>query len=610
MLKGKKIERKDVLIVGSLTLIVFLTLFLASYFNATSGEAINPHAKDLEDKYYLSGPDPYYNMRVVKKLYETGHYPYWNVNDPDPLLNYPIGKANSRPPLFNTLFVVLAKFLSLFMNPIDAIGLSMQFLPSLYGALLVIPVYFIGRLLFGRKAGLIAAILVPLIPIHLGSGHGSAYSLADHDSFILLLGTTLYFFILRSLHESDIKKSMIFAGMAGVFLGMEVLSWAGAYFYFAFLALYFVVLMFVDIIRYNANTKNFVTAVITMFGGLTVGLPSLMAKGNIDYMIAFTCLAVLLFGIIYLFLSKKKLPWLITVPSILGLGLVALGVLYIVKDSSNPALYPLVRFANHIFGGLAYVQKSKVYLTIAEAATFGISRTIMSFGPALYLMGWFGFLYLIIWKRLIRRWDAVSLFITVWFIVEVYLTGSAGRFINDLVPLVAFLAAGVIWALIEKLNFKQMARSLRNLRDIRGLKKAIKISHILGIIFIAFAIVIPNSFLSLDAAIPSAEKREIFGKDYQGAFGLSLHTEKYWEDAFRWLRGQDRGEKEENRPAFISWWDYGFYCVAMGEHPTVADNFQSGIEAAGNFHTSQSEKEAIAVLIVRLAEGDMAKNNG
>jgi len=611
MLKKAKIEKKDLVIVTSLAFIVFLTLFLASYFNATSGEAINPKATDLEDKYYLSGPDPYYNMRVVKKEFETGHYPYWNKDNPDPLLNYPIGKANSRPPLFNTLFVILAKFLSLFMSDIDAIGLSMQFLPSLYGALLVIPVYLIATLLFNRKVGLLAALMIPLIPIHLGSGHGSAYSLADHDSFILLLGTTLYFFVLKSLHENELKKSMMFAGIAGVFLGMEVLSWAGAYFYFAFLALYFVLLMFVDIVRYNANLKNFLTAVITMFVGLALAFPSYLAKGSINYMSLFSSIAVLLFGLIYLFLSKKKLPWLITVPSIIGLAVIALGALYLVKDSTNPALYPLARFANHIFGGLAYVQKSKVYLTIAEASTFGISRTIMSFGPALYLIAWAGFLYLIIWKRLVRKWDGVSLFITVWFIVEVYLTGSAGRFINDLVPLVAFLSAGAIWFLIDKLNFKQMIRSLRNVRDFRGLRKAIKISHVLGIIFLAFVVVIPNSFLSLDAAVPSAEKSKIFGEDYQGAFGLGLHTEKYWEDAFKWIRQQDREIKEEEkRPAFISWWDYGFYCVAMGEHPTVADNFQSGIEAAGNFHTAQSEKEAIAVLVVRLAEGDMAKHDG
>ena len=605
-----KIERKDVTIAICLALAMFVTLFLAAYFNATSGEAINPHAKDLEDKYYLSGPDPYYNMRVVKKLYETGHYPYWNVKDPDPLLNYPIGKANSRPPLFNTLFVVLAKFLSLFMNPVDAIGLSMQFLPSLYGALLVIPVYFIGTLLFDRRAGLIAALLVPLIPIHIGSGHGSAYSLADHDSFILLLGTTLYFFVLRSLKEEDFKKSIIFASMAGVFLGMEALSWAGAYFYFAFLALYFVVQMIVDIARYRATTQRFLVAITCMGVGLLLAMPSYLARGSIDNMAVVCSGAVFLFGLIYLFLSRKKLPWIITLPSIAALAAAVLIFLYTIRDATNPALLPLSRFANHIFGGLAYVQKSKTYLTIAEASTFGISRTVMSFGPALYLMAWFAFLFLIIWKRLIKKWDAISIFIIIWFIVENYLTGSAGRFINDLVPIVAILCGGLISYMIEKLDFKRMKKSLQNLRSFRGLKKAVKVSHILAILFITFIIVIPNSFLSLDAAIPSAEKREIFGKDYQGAFGLSLHTEKYWEDAFRWLRGQDREEKEENRPAFISWWDYGFYCAAMGEHPTVADNFQSGIEAAGNFHTSQSEKEAIAVLIVRLAEGDMAKNNG
>jgi len=278
----EKIERKDVIVAICLALAIFVTLFLAAYFNASSGEALNPSGKTLEDKYYLSGPDPYYNMRVVEKLYETGHYPYWNIHDPDPLLNYPVGKANSRPPLFNTLFVILAKVLSNFMSSADAIGLSMQFLPSLYGALLVIPVYFIGTLLFGRKAGLIAALLVPLIPIHIGSGHGSAYSLADHDSFILLLGTTLYFFVLRSLNEENFKKSIIFASMAGVFLGMEALSWAGAYFYFAFLALYFVIQMIVDIVRYRASTQRFLIALSCMGIGLLLAVPSYLAKGSFN----------------------------------------------------------------------------------------------------------------------------------------------------------------------------------------------------------------------------------------------------------------------------------------------------------------------------------------
>ena len=54
-------------------------------------------------------------------------------------------------------------------------GTQWQFVPALFGALLVFPVYFIGKILFGRKAGLIAALLIAIIPIHISSGHGSAY---------------------------------------------------------------------------------------------------------------------------------------------------------------------------------------------------------------------------------------------------------------------------------------------------------------------------------------------------------------------------------------------------------------------------------------------------
>jgi dolichyl-diphosphooligosaccharide--protein glycosyltransferase len=64
------------------------------------------------------------------------------------------------------------------------------------------------------------------------------------------------------------------------------------------------------------------------------------------------------------------------------------------------------------------------------------------------------------------------------------------------------------------------------------------------------------------------------------------------------------------KPAFISWWDYGFYEVALGGHPTVADNFQDGIPPAANFHTSTSENEAVAVLITRLLQGHRINNGG
>ena len=87
-------------------------------------------------------------------------------------------------------------------------------------------------------------------------------------------------------------------------------------------------------------------------------------------------------------------------------------------------------------------------------------------------------------------------------------------------------------------------------------------------------------------------------------FNVIIVKERYWQDALNWLSEQDLEIKNPTqRPAFISWWDYGFYEVALGEHPTVADNFQDGIPVAANFHTATSEKEAVSVWIIRLLEG-------
>jgi dolichyl-diphosphooligosaccharide--protein glycosyltransferase len=64
-----------------------------------------------------------------------------------------------------------------------------------------------------------------------------------------------------------------------------------------------------------------------------------------------------------------------------------------------------------------------------------------------------------------------------------------------------------------------------------------------------------------------------------------------------------------DRPAFLSWWDYGFEAVNQGKHPTVADNFQNAYQYAGQFITCQSEDHAIAMLITRTLEETGVSSN-
>jgi len=602
----------------ALTLIglFLLVLFLNTYFNLTSEVAINPDGEGFE-KFYLSGPDPYYNMRLVEGTYETGSYPYYSGSDP--LLNYPLGARGGRAPLFNMMAIGFSRFLTPFMNEIDAVGYSMQFIPALFGALLIFPVYFIGKELFNRKAGIIGAMFLAIIPIHLGSGHGSAYSLFDHDSFNLLLFFLTFLFLIKSLKEKDSTRSIIYAVMAGVPLAALTMVWVEAQYLYVIIAIYAIVQMFLDIFTNKIDIQVFRTTSIVLFSGYLISLPVLASRIGFDLNVRlFLCIAITAFGAVYYIFGRQKIPWTLSLPTIFSIAAIGLVFLYFVEDLavSFKFLAPLSVLRRVIFGTGIY--GSKVSLTIAEANTYQISHTVISFGPALYWIAWFGFV-LLIYYYYKNRQRREYLFIIMLFIVNIWLATTAGRFLNDMVPLIAILGGWIVWMFVDWLDYKQMFKNIKRAGGgFHGIRRGVKFLHIFGIIFLAFLVILPNVFVAFDAAVPNTIKLKDDGENwtslkgymfdddtYRGAFGLGVGKERYWTDAFGWLSEQDTDiEDFAQRPAFISWWDYGFYEVALGDHPTVADNFQDGIPVAANFHTSTSEKEAVIVLSVRLLEGN------
>jgi len=610
--------KKNWWIAVSLISIFLILILFNTYFNLTSGVSVNPEGEGL-DKYYLSGPDPYYNMRLVKGTYETGRYPYYSVDDP--LLKYPQGAKGGRAPLLNMMAIGFSRVLAPFMNEIDAIGYSMQFVPALFGALLIFPVYYIGKELFNKKAGLIGAMLVAIIPIEISSGHGSAYTLFDHDSLNLLLFFLTFLFLIKSLKEKDSIKSILYAVLAGIPLAALSMVWIEAQFLYVIIAIYAIIQMFIDIFLDKVELRMFRTSSIVLFTGYLVSLPVTTSAGGIALSTPlFLCIVITVFGAIYYFLGRMKIPWTLSLPVTFTLGGIGLIFLYFIRDLSTSFsfLSPLQALSETIFGKGIY--GNKVSMTIAEANTYEISNTVMSFGPSLYWLAWGGFILLLYYyyKNKQRR---DYLFIIVLFIIDIWLSGTAGRFLNDMVPLVAILGAWIVWIFIDWIDYKQMIKNIRGAGGgIHGIRRGIKFLHIFGIIFVFFIVLLPNVFIAFDAAVPNSPKQKSDGNwtslkgymfnddNYRGAFGLSVTKEEYWTDAFSWLNKQDTNIADPTqRPAFISWWDYGFYEVAIGGHPTVADNFQDGIPTAANFHTSIGEKDAVIVLSILLLDG--YKNN-
>jgi len=587
--------KKQFYVVLMLIGIFCMVLFLNSYFNFTSGIAFNPEGTTLGTRFYLAGPDPYYNMRTCEQMMSTGSYP---SQSNDLLLNYPIGERGARPPLFNTIAVISATALSPFMSEIDALGWAMLFLPAIYGALLIFPVYGIGKELFNRRVGIIAAFFVAIIPIHISSGHGSAFSLFDHDSFLLLLFATTFYFIIKNMKSNDINKSVFYSILGGISISAIYFTWVASRYVFVLLLLYLVVQFVFGLFKHKHDIRVPMMLSITSLTAFVILLPYMFQRGVIiDYPLILLIGCLVVTGVTHL-LNKVNLPWTVTVPAfstIAAGGLFLLHFFYI-KGALSGIFWQI---SYYLFAGL---YANKVSLTIAEAGTFGISQSIMSFGPVLYWLGMLGFI-LYVYKTYNEKWHPANLFFITIFLFNLWLTTSAGRFMNDFIPALAICGAYMTYRIVEKINISEMFEGLKHI-DIKHFYKPIKITHITGVFFIVALLIFPNAYLTLDAAVPPEMKEDVFGADHQGFFGTSLGKSYYWSEACHWLSQQDTEiENDADRPATISWWDYGFYLSSMSKHPTVADNYQSGIPPAANFKLASSEEQATAVLILRLCEG-------
>ena len=71
------------------------------------------------------------------------------------------------------------------------------YFPAVLGALTVIPVYFLGRVMFGRGAGVMAALLIAILP---GEFLGrSSLGYTDHHVLEVLLTTTALMFLVMAI---------------------------------------------------------------------------------------------------------------------------------------------------------------------------------------------------------------------------------------------------------------------------------------------------------------------------------------------------------------------------------------------------------------------------
>ncbi len=629
------IKRDTWMVFISLVLIFAMALFLRSYFGFA--EATKYGAPFLVS----GGSDSYYHERAI----ETAAYQHHSLLR-DPMLNYPIGSNNPRPPTYAWSIVLMGYLISPLTGDLaSALSYALIFSTAIWGALTVFPVYFIGKKAFNRKIGIIAAFLIATLPAHM---QRSPLTNADHDAFVLFFSVTSIYFLLQALENlkerewvdrwrdfSGLKNGLkemlrenrtafLYATLSGVSILTIALTWKGFSYIYLILMFYFVIQVFINRFRNIDATSITTIAAITLLFPLLLSLPYYVFSKQIAWLIAPTAMAVVAVGLGLIFSLTKKLPWTLVIPSlILGLIILAIGATIFFPS--------LIETVGRQTG---YFTRSKVYKTIAEAQAPYFSNLVLSFGVATFFLALIGVGW-IMWKMR-KNWNPYFVFFVIWSAESIYMALSAARFMFNASPAFALASAWVIFYIIQKGDFGSIKKTYRSLsgNKVYAIKKSVKIRHVLVALFLVFMIILPNVWYAVDAGIPSNEKKKydteiynampefmrpdpnIFNESsgrtwYLGAFGYSLPTpNQYWPSAWRWFSTQDADRLPEDRPGFLSWWDYGFECIQKGKHPTVADNFQAGYQIAGNFIMAQNETDAISLLIERILDSEYSARTG
>ncbi|CQH55702.1 dolichyl-monophosphooligosaccharide--protein glycotransferase AglB [Halobacterium hubeiense] len=125
---------------------------------------------------YFSGNDAYYHFREV--MYTVQNWP--STMPFDIWTNFPNGTATGQfGTLFDQIIATAALIVGLGSPSQETISMTLLFAPAVFGALLVIPTYFIGKRLGGRLGGVFAAVVLGLLPGYFLSR--SLVGAADHN---------------------------------------------------------------------------------------------------------------------------------------------------------------------------------------------------------------------------------------------------------------------------------------------------------------------------------------------------------------------------------------------------------------------------------------------
>lgn len=569
----------------------------------------------------LAGNDSYYHMRLIENLLK-------HLFDPinfDPYTYFPHGTDVTWPPFFDWLVAVVIWVVGLgspSQKLIDTIGV---FYPAVLGALTVIPVYFIGKELFNRWAGVMAAALIAILPSQFLTR--SLLGTVDHHVAETLFTTLVILFLILAIKSArknpfgfshllrrdwpSIKKPLVYSLIAGIFLGVYLLSWVGGLLFVFLLFIYFIIQFMINHLRGTGLDDLSVIGMVTFLTAAIISLPILsgMDAGKQSAPAFAIALATLLaLNLLSRFLRKNGVAPFFYPLTVAVLGIVLVAGVYLVDASFIPSM----------LRKLDFLSASGVVLTITEAqpllfrnGSFSLSSAWNSFTTGFFLSFIaFGLLA----YQTIRKADPGKTLLLVWSLFMFLATLGQNRFGYYYSVNVALLCGYLSWQVLSLGGFtdadelRARAEALKN--DIKAKikkpsgRKGSSFSriliHSLAVVIVFFAVFYPN----IEPAYSMGQLAPLVMKDayYEALYWMRDNTpDPFGDPSFYYAEYQAPADGEDyNYPksayGVMTLWDYGHAITRIAHRIPVSNPFQQGASISDRFFVSQSATAANAIM--------------
>jgi dolichyl-diphosphooligosaccharide--protein glycosyltransferase len=498
----------------------------------------------------LKGFDPWFQYRQTEYIVENGFLAWFNWHDPYSWAPFGRDVAATSYPGLPFMAAALYLFIDFLGVPVDLLTFA-WFFPAFMGALTAVSVYFLGKEVGSRKIGLIAAILMALIPAFL---QRSIAGFFDNESVgILLMVLTTYFYI-RSIRRESILSG-VFAGFS---LALLTISW-GAYTYFYYLFPLFNILL---ILTRKHKPFNIIPYIL-MFGiSIAVGSFFPILGGfrfilSSSGLISMGVLGILVIYELYRrFKASNLYDKILTYKKYFGIGLIviivgAIGALAITG-------YGII-IANFLINDLGYrfisiinpLVRSDQYIVASVA-----EHSTSAWGMFYYYLYVPVFFFPVGIYFSLKRANSLDILLILFSVTSIYFAASMIRLMLILAPIVSLMAAyglvSVLKPFSSLISKDAVPTTIRRKRVSKVVGRETAVIAF-GIIFILLA---ANTLHAVD-----------FSRQLSGSEMIPLGIFDDWRESFTWMQNN----LDEN-DVILSWWDYGYWITTMGNRTSLMDN--------------------------------------